>query len=87
MFCVPSTVDEHRRSGVHKTHCFPRSQSISDKCTLLTCKAACVSFRFNKRTFFRFASAFSYYQHICSLKEIDVMTFDRMNLENSKYFE
>ena len=30
MFCGPSTDDgEHRQSRVHKTYCFPRSQSIS----------------------------------------------------------
>ena len=35
MFCGPSTVDEHRQSLVHKTYCFPRSQSISVNCLLV----------------------------------------------------
>ena len=36
MFCGPSTVDvSDIDSRVHKTYCFPRSQSISVNCYML----------------------------------------------------
>ena len=66
MFCGPSTADfprlrlgKHRRSRIHKTYCFPRSQSISVNYITLYLSLTYAIYSFTYNIFFHIYLSYS----------------------------